>query len=330
MSMLRAFTAGLCLSLGAIVHAAMPALPQNGWASFDVSSVPAAANWCCFNMRKEQLACDLDKSNQGFASTSGDASTSLADQATRRTSMVRVFVQMKQGRVNSLRPVGLSCPVSSSKPVQHLGPVDDSMSLAWLQAQANKPELTDAALAAISAHDSNQADQILRGFTAKEIELRVRKAALFWAGQMRGSAGFDMADSALADASNAFRAHALFVIAQSQDVRRLQRLSLAGQRDESAHVRGQAWFWLAQARGLDQAAVSLLIQQAVRSDPKKSVQEHAIFALSQLSDGGASTALIALLNDRKLAKSLRERALFWLAQSEDLQAQQYLERALSN
>jgi hypothetical protein len=301
----------------------MPKLPDIGWASYDVASVSGAANWCCLDMRQNELACDLDKRDQGFASS---------DQHTAKpsTKVIRIFVQMQNAQVQSLRPVGLDCKVHSSKPVQYLGRVATDVSLLWLQPKTAQRKLMDSTLAAIAAHDGNQADQVLRQPSLPALNARLRKAALFWAGQLRGAAGFNLAVSALQDSSAAFRAHALFVIAQTADIRRTAFLIHSGQKDTSTHVRSQAWFWLAKASDSNVAAAARSIRQAVLNDPHASVREQAIFALSQLPKAEASKALVSLLSDRSVPKATRERALFWLAQSDDPLAQQYLDRALGD
>jgi hypothetical protein len=305
----------------------MPKLPDTGWASYDVASVSGAVNWCCLDTPEQtggnQLACDLDKRDQGFVSSDHQAVTTAAH-------VIRIFVQMQHGQVQSLRPVGLSCKITASQPVQYLGQVATYASLLWLQPKTGERDLMDSTLAAIAAHDSQQADQVLHKLILPALKIRLRKAALFWAGQLRGAAGFDLAATALQDSSAELRAHALFVMAQTTDARRTKFLIQSGQKDQSTHVRSQAWFWLAKASAANVANALPSIRQAALSDPDDGVREQAIFALSQLPNGEASKALMSLLNDRSVPKPTRERALFWLTQSDNPLAQKYLERALGD
>jgi hypothetical protein len=368
----------------------MPTLPTNGWSSFDISSVPNAANWCCFNVRLGALACDLDKSDAGFASIDRQKALTSAN-------VVRIFVQTQHGQVRSVRPVGLSCSVKSSTPVQHLGRVVSDVSLEWLRREADKFEFqvlpkqnkfefqvlpkqnkfefqvlpkqnkrtttgpkvnspgrhisfksaipasgnsgsrvasgsptVDSVLAAIAAHDSKRADVILRKFFAPNRNSSLRKAALFWAGQLRGTAGVELAIGAVQDRSAKIRTHALFVLAQTDDARRAEVLTRAGQNDPSPHVRAQAWFWLAKSSDAKAVNAAKSIRKAALSDQDDNVREQAIFALSQLPKAQSSNALISLLDNRSTPKIARERALFWLAQSEDPKARHYLERVLGN
>lgn len=100
----------------------------------------------------------------------------------------------------------------------------------------------------------------------------------------------------------------------------LKQRSRAGARDE----RRDAWFWLGQRLGTD---VAPLVREALpKADTE--LREHLVFVLSQMPAPAAVDALIALVEDRRLGRDLRGRALFWLAQSEDPRAFAYLDRRL--
>lgn len=100
----------------------------------------------------------------------------------------------------------------------------------------------------------------------------------------------------------------------------LQQRSRDGARDE----RRDAWFWLGQRLG---AGVESLVREVL---PKADgdLREHLVFVLSQMPAPAGVDALIALVEDRRLDRDLRSRALFWLAQSEDARAFAYLDRRL--
>jgi hypothetical protein len=114
-------------------------------------------------------------------------------------------------------------------------------------------------------------------------------------------------------------------LAVHQGALALDSLKKLARTDASTETRQHAIFWLAQRGSADAEAV---ISAAMRGDPDGGVREHALFALSQLPDDRATTALIAAAEDRSLAREQRKRALFWLAQSEAEGARQYLDRVL--
>ena len=79
-------------------------------------------------------------------------------------------------------------------------------------------------------------------------------------------------------------------------------------------MRSGAWFWLAQTGAADSERA---IFDALRDEPTAQVREEAVFALSQLPAQRSTDALIALVQDGNAERGVRERAMFWLAQSGD-------------
>jgi hypothetical protein len=92
----------------------------------------------------------------------------------------------------------------------------------------------------------------------------------------------------------------------------------------SAHVRGQALFWLAQRAG-ERATAG--IRQALAEDPETEVKKRAVFALSQLPrDRGIPLLIEAARSNPNPA--VRRQAMFWLGQSGDPRALAYFEDVL--
>jgi hypothetical protein len=89
---------------------------------------------------------------------------------------------------------------------------------------------------------------------------------------------------------------------------------IARDRSLPRETRKSAVFWLGQAAG-DQAVQALgdLVEGAGED---VDLQEHAVFALSQLRDGGGVDALLKIARTHRSAK-VRKSAMFWLAQSDD-------------
>ncbi|HET7039541.1 MAG TPA: HEAT repeat domain-containing protein, partial [Gemmatimonadales bacterium] len=82
-------------------------------------------------------------------------------------------------------------------------------------------------------------------------------------------------------------------------------------------TRKSAIFWLGQAAG--DKAVGPLGDLAREESGDVDVQEHAVFALSQLRDGGGVDALMDIARGHQSPK-VRKSAMFWLAQSKDPRA----------
>ena len=110
---------------------------------------------------------------------------------------------------------------------------------------------------------------------------------------------------------------ALSAIAMHADASALPTLIDAARNDPSAKIRKQSLFWLAQ-RAADQTIVS-----AVTNDPDRSVREQAVFALSQLPKAQGTPLLIDVAKNN-VDPAVRKRAMFWLGQSSDPKALDYI------
>jgi HEAT repeat protein len=95
--------------------------------------------------------------------------------------------------------------------------------------------------------------------------------------------------------------------------------------DPSAHVRGQALFWLAQKAGKRAAAIT----EAIENDPETDVKKHAVFALSQLPKDEGVPLLIQVAHTSG-NPAVRKQAMFWLGQSQDPRALAFFEQILSH
>jgi HEAT repeat protein len=95
--------------------------------------------------------------------------------------------------------------------------------------------------------------------------------------------------------------------------------------DTSAHVRGQALFWIAQKAG--KKAVGTIIG-AIENDPDTDVRKKAVFALSQLPKDEGVPKLIEVAQSNRNPE-VRKQAMFCLGQSQDPRALQFFEKVLS-
>lgn len=301
-------------------------LPREGWVSWQVPAVENAPAWCCFaGMTKQHLqpvTCQLDN-------RSNSHSTGKRGQT---TDAVKIYARLLAGKVDKLQVLAASCPVASSSPIQELTQTEDD-SARWLIAQAQHSgadhprSIGEAALAALSIHRGELADQALTDFARNDVRTETRKWSVFWLAQVRGDSGAEVTSSVMFNDREAeVRRHAAFALAQSGTARVAADLTLLGNSDKLGEVRAQAWFWLAQTQ---LPAAEAAITAALKNDADDQVREQAVFALSQLPDDRATRALIAVAEDRSLRREQRKRAVFWLAQSEADSAQSYLERVLT-
>ena len=312
-------------ALVSLAHAAGLQLPRDGWSSWEVAAVDDAPAWCCWSWNDRDMSamsCRLDGDNGGYGSRN-DATTDT----------VRVYARMAAGKVNRLHVFAAECPVVAATPIHEIGNVAPDDSAWWLiglvtegsAAADPRDETAENALAALAMHRTEVAGDGLAEI-ARESRTETRKHAVFWAAQLRGVEGADIASYAMFnDKDPDVREHAAFAMSQTGSPRAAADLIRQGNTDKDDDVRAQAWFWLAQTGALEAEGA---IGAALRKDKDEHVRNQAIFALSQLPDERAPKALIAAAEDRSLSREQRKQAVFWLSESTSEVAQAYVEKVL--
>jgi hypothetical protein len=95
--------------------------------------------------------------------------------------------------------------------------------------------------------------------------------------------------------------------------------------DPSPNVRGDALFWMAQKAG---SKVAAEIAGSIENDPDTQVKKRAVFALAQISNGDGIPKLIEVARTNR-NPAIRKEAAFWLGQSRDTRALQFIEDVLT-
>lgn len=111
----------------------------------------------------------------------------------------------------------------------------------------------------------------------------------------------------------------VYVLVAGGKVDEIRALSAACPVTTSVPVRAQA--------DKDAAKSIAWLEQYARADSK--LANDAVMAIAMHNDAGALAALTAMIEDPARGMDIREQALFWLAQSSDDRAFQYLDRLLS-
>ena len=298
----------------------LAAAPRDGWARWQIDAAASAPAWCCFDWEsgdKRSTGCALDDKSRNF---------SHDDDAPPATTLI-VYAKYAAGAIVDARAYAPDCPVTARTPIVDLGIVSNDASLdRLLPAAAASAKQREHMMPVLAVHAGTRAFKLFDGWAAPGGERELRKQALFWLGQVRAVEATSRIRSVLTtDADAALREHATFVAAQTKLPWRDDALIGAARTDKSRQVRAQAWFWLAQTGS---ARTESVIAAALREESDEHVREQAIFALSQLPKPRGTTALIGLIDNRELKRGERKHALFWLAQSDDERAYDYLDRAL--
>ncbi|MBB6093900.1 hypothetical protein HNQ60_002781 [Povalibacter uvarum] len=329
MKTIKIGSALLCFGFSVLAPAAFAAelkLPRDGWASWQVPAVEDAPAWCCWDWREGNptaRACRLDGSNDGYGSRDGA-----------KTDTVRVYARFDAGKIDRLRALSASCSVQTSTTVQDLGAVSVDDSARWLatltkrkDSDGTRPAIGREALAALAIHRGDVAFNELSDVASNDARRKNRKEAVFWLAHLRGLPGAKAATAIMfGDEDADVREHAAFAVSQSKSPEAASDLIRLANTDAASSVRSQAWFWLART---ESPATEGAIGSALRKETDDDVRRQAIFALSQLPEGRATRALIAVAEDRSRPSEDRKSAVFWLAQSKATAAQTYLEDVLT-
>ena len=224
--------------------AGLGTMTRDGWHTWRVTAVDTSADWCCYDWNSgyaTRKRCDLDDHRGGYGSADINASP---------PETMQIYALVESGKLTRVRALSAQCPVTSARPVNDLGPVTAADSVGWLrQHVSTRSGLNAQLLAAIAVHDGDEARDLLVGYAERHDELRVRKDALFWMGQVRSQETVSVIERiAYQDPDTEMRQHAIFVLAQLPNEAGIEALFAVVKNRASNHDdRKKALFWLAQS-----------------------------------------------------------------------------------
>jgi hypothetical protein len=302
---------------------------QPFWIGYAVPMINKPRFICCFDSwddfkRKNGCCsgCRLEKRGGSFFNSDGGTCVS-------KTPPTHFFVLLRiaDGGVDRVQPFTPDCALDASgKTVYWLTGINSAQSIQLLESLAHneKRKISSEAVSAIGLHADRLAEKVLEKMVAAGQPAKLREDAVFWLGQERGRSGYEIVRRvARTDADRKLREHAIFVMSQTDESDADADIIALAKNDADSHVRGQALFWLAQ-KASDRAGDA--ITDVMENDPDLKVKKQAVFALSQLPREKGVPLLI------KYAKSgnpvVRKEAIFWLGQSEDPRALNFLEEFL--
>jgi HEAT repeat protein len=160
----------------------------------------------------------------------------------------------------------------------------------------------------------------------------VREKAAFWLANNRGADGFEIVKSMVhSDKDEALRSKLVFdltLVKGTSHQAAVDELIGLARNDASPKVRKDAQFWLAQQVAHSKSAdprIAETLRAATVSDPEASIRKSAVFALSRLPADQAATELIRVASTSN-DPVVRHEAVFWLGQTKDARALDYLEK----
>jgi HEAT repeat protein len=268
---------------------------------------------------------------EGRRTSAADAARESASGATRP---LAILLRVEAGSVRRIRVSQPDCDLDAGGLTVHwMTGVDASDSVALLGRFVKATEGSTApagpswssALSAIALHAAPAGTRALERFVAAGQPAAIRKRAAFWIGATGGSEGFaTLRRYAEADTDDGFRKEIPYALSVSPDAGAIDVMIRMARNDSNGEVRRQAIFWLGQKAGNKVAGT---LADAATSDPETAIKERAVMALSRLPNGEGIPKLIEVAEtNRDLA--VRKRAIFWLAQSNDPRALDYIAKVL--
>jgi hypothetical protein len=205
-----------------------------------------------------------------------------------------VLYRVEQNAISKVLMATPDCDIDAGGlPVTWLTGVSGAESVRYLDKLAMPERLADSALSAIALHRDTEADRALDARLDADQPDKIREKAVMWLSVSR---------------------------------HRYERVVQVAHNDKSPRVRGQALFWLAQSAQKKLAADA--IAGAIDNDPETEVKKKAVFALSQMADGEGVPKLIEIAKTNRNT-AVRKQALFWLGQSKDPRALEFIEQVLT-
>ena len=97
-------------------------------------------------------------------------------------SSMKIYVEVRNGRVREIRPLSSSCPVKSSSKVTALNDVSTAQSIHWLETQMqSNQKIADDAVMALSFHAKDEAlAALIKILEDKQERHDNREQAMFW------------------------------------------------------------------------------------------------------------------------------------------------------
>jgi HEAT repeats len=287
------------------------------WAGYTIPTVkPFNTNW------NPQVAY-LEKHNSSESSTD--------DKATPQQYQAVILFRLAEGKVDQVHAESIDRKLDAGGlRFVWLANVNPDDSVATLKALCLAPQsdhMINSAVFLISLHQSAAAMPALIALAGPGANLHLREQAAFWLSNERGHEGFVALQSlARTDKDDEFRVKLAFDFNTSKDPGALDELVRMAHDDASPRVRSQAQFWMA-SRGGKLVAASL--HDAAENDPDAANRKKAVFAISRMPNGEATTQLVQLAETSKYPE-VRKQAVFWLGQSKDPKALDYLTKLVAS
>lgn len=283
----------------------------DGWFAMELPAIEGTRASCCWSGNwkyRKETGCSLDEDASSYGTTSHSP---LED-------TLIAYVRVNSGEVSRLKLTGEHCPMDGGgQSLTWIGETDSKNALEFLESLArsgSRKNVSRPALWAMALHADDGANTRLHTL-AGERDGDLAEQAIFWLGEARGRAGYEILEDLLDELPvGDTRRHINFALSQNSSDEAAGLLSDIARNDRDPEQRGMALFWLAEE---NPEVAEKLIVEVIESERNEEVLEQAVFAMSQLPPETSGPMLLALAQDKNAPRKARRQALFWLANSDD-------------
>ena len=295
----------------------------DGWYAFSFPAIEGTRSPCCWKGNwnsGNEAGCSLAKDHHSYGTRSDSPLEST----------IIAYTRVSNGEVSAMKVIGEQCPMDAAgQPVNWMPGADTAATLDWLESLAREGKedrVGHSALWALSLHASEKAGYRLYALATDEHSERSAEA-IFWLGEARGHAGFELLEDLLDELpAGETRRQINFALSQNDSQEAAVLLGDIARNDRDPEQRADALFWLAQEYP---ETAEVLIREVIENETDSEALEKAVFAISQLPSGTSGPMLLELAGDPDAPRAARRQALFWLAHSDDDQAVSELAELLS-
>jgi HEAT repeat protein len=174
--------------------------------------------------------------------------------------------------------------------------------------------LREQAVFLLAQKRTPETETLLLNLARSDADPAVREQAVFWLSQVPGDRSLELLQEILRTGGDeAIREKAIFALSQHSSPRATEVLrGLAEQQSLPDALREQAIFWIGQ-RGPESAAFLRALYGRLDNP---ALREKVIFSLAQMGGQGSERWLLDLAANERETEDMREKALFWAAQSQ--------------
>jgi HEAT repeat protein len=187
----------------------------------------------------------------------------------------------------------------------------------------NDVELQEKVIFSLSQHGSRRANAILHDYAGDRNGVEdVREQAIFWLGQEGSREDVEFLMDLFDDLeSSELKEKVIFSVSQaSHPEGGAWLVSMARDEGQSVEVRKNALFWAGEEGNVAASDLRDLYDDADHSELK----EHVIFVLSQIDGSERAAEVLIEIAKSESNSELRDRALFWLGESDSPKAAAFL------